>query len=64
VRVRALETTAEVSTGDELHAQTLRGGTTFGLVVDRTKGEFVDTGDGRIVDQKSRFLAALNVLLR
>ena len=53
-----------MSAGDELHAQTLRGGTTFGLVVDRAKGEFVDTGDGRIVDQKSRFLAALNVLLR
>ena len=64
MRVRALETTAEVSVGDELHAQTLRGGTTFGLVVDRAKGEFMDTGDGRIVDQKSRVLTALDVVLR
>ena len=64
VRVRALGATAEMSAGDELHAQTLRGGTTFCLVVDRAKGEFVDTGDGRIVDQKSRFLTALNVILR
>ena len=64
MRVRALGATAKMSAGDKLHAQTLRGGTTFGLVVDRAKGEFVDTGDGRIVDQKSRFLAALDVLLR
>jgi len=64
VRVRALGATAEMAAGDELYAQSLRGGTTFCLVLDRAKGEFVDTGDGRIVDQKSRVLTALNVILR
>jgi len=64
VRVRALRAAAKMAAGDELHAQSLRGRTTFGFVVDRTKGQFVDTSDGRITDQKARVLTTLYVVLR
>jgi len=53
-----------MTAGDELHAQALRGGATFGLVVHRAWGEFSVTSDGRIVNQELGILAFLDIILR